>query len=393
MGNGQTVEPDLQLIREIKKAGGATVNKCYQCATCSSVCNLSPADKPFPRKEMIMAQWGQRDALMSDPDIWMCYQCNDCTTHCPRGARPGDVLAAVRSYVYRSFAFPSFMGRALASPKALPALLILPFLILMAAIIFFPKVGPGGETLYLTSSTVDFDYFLRHSFVDALFVAGNILIFIFAAVGFVRFWKTLKSSGPDAKISFFPAFLATLKEIFTHSSFSKCETNKTRYYAHLLIFFGFIGAMITTGAVFVFIFAPHYLQLLGLERFEAFFELPIDLPNPIKIIGALSGIALVFGGGWLIVRRWRRKDEVGANGYSDYVFLYMLFLVGLTGMFSWLTRLAGIPWLAYANYFVHLMVVFFLLWYMPYSKFAHMIYRTLALTYARMRDRRSRVIA
>ena len=60
-----------------------------------------------------------------------------------------------------------------------------------------------------------------------------------------------------------------------------------------------------------------------------------------------------------------------------------MFLVGLTGMLSWLTRLTGVAMLAYVNYFIHLMFVFVLLWYMPYSKFAHMFYRTLALTYAK----------
>ena len=148
--------------------------------------------------------------------------------------------------------------------------------------------------------------------------------------------------------------------------------------------------MITTGAVFIFIFIPHYLNLLGLENLHSFFALPIELPHPVKILGALSGLALVIGGGMLIIRRWQNRDDVGANGYADYLFLYMLFLVGFTGMLSWLTRLIGVPMLAYIVYFIHLVVVFFLLWYMPYSKFAHMFYRTLALVYARSVGRESR---
>ncbi|MEW5923027.1 MAG: quinone-interacting membrane-bound oxidoreductase complex subunit QmoC [Candidatus Zixiibacteriota bacterium] len=390
MANGQLIEPNLQFIRDVKKAGGDTVKSCFQCATCSVVCSLSPADRPFPRKEMLLAQWGQTDRLMVDPDIWMCFQCNDCTQKCPRGARPGDVLAAIRSYMYKRFAFPSFMGRAVASPRALPILLAIPILILLIGIFFLPKIGPNGEILYLTSSTVDFDYFLRHSFVDALFVAGNIIIFLFAAIGFVRFWKGLKSGGYEAKMSFISALILTIKSILTHSGFYDCDTNKPRALGHLLLFYGFIGAMFTTGAVFIFIFIPHYLHLLGLEQFNAFFELPVNLPHPVKIIGGLSGLALVIGGGMLIIRRWQNRDNVGANGYADYLFLYMLFLVGLTGVLSWVTRLTGIPMLAYIVYFVHLVVVFFLLWYMPYSKFAHMIYRTLALVYTRSIGRAAR---
>ena len=389
MASVEITSPDMGFIKELRSAGGAEVNKCYQCATCSTVCNLSPADRPFPRKEMLMAQWGQADRLISDPDIWLCYQCGDCTTYCPRGARPGDVLAAVRSSVYKRASFPSFMGKALAKPSALPILFLVPALILMACILAFAPQTNGSYD-FLTSSIIDYNIFLPHSSVDALFVFGNILIFIFAAVGFLRFWKSLQIDGQPKNLSFVSALMKTVIEIISHSRFNKCEANKARSIGHMVLLFGFVGAMITTGCVFVFIFIPHYLQLLGLENWQPFFELPINLPNPVKILGAVSGVALMFGSIWLIVRRKANRDKVGANGYSDYLFLWIMFLVGLTGMLSWLTRLVGVPLLAYANYFAHMLVVFFLLWYMPYSKFAHMFYRTMALVYAKQIGRETR---
>lgn len=383
MSGFQRIEPDLEFINEIKKAGGVTLKKCYQCATCSSVCALSSEDSPFPRKQMLQAGWGRVDKLVADPDVWMCYQCNDCTTYCPRGARPGDVLAAIRAYIYQYYAFPRFMGRALANPKALPWLLLVPTLILLACVFLFAKVDEvNGGYLFLNSSTIDFDYFLRHSAVDALFVIGNIMIFCFAAIGFFRFWKALHGENKASVRSFISACFCVFKEVLSHSRFKECGQNRPRTIGHMLLLYGFIGAMFTTGAVFLFIFIPHYLDLLGLSQFKALFPLPIDLPHPVKILGALSGLALVVGGAMLIYRRLTYRDQVGANGYPDLLFLYMMFLVGLTGMLSWLTRLSGIPMLAYVNYFIHLIVVFFLLWYMPYSKFAHMIYRALALVYA-----------
>ncbi len=383
MAKGRLIEPDLEFIRDVKKAGGDTLKKCYQCATCSMVCNLSPADKPFPRKEMLWAGWGDKEKLMADPDVWLCYQCNDCSTYCPRGARPGDVLAAIRSWVYKSFAFPSFMGSALASPKALPALIAVPALILLACIMFFAPTASDGSYLFLNADPVDFNLFLPHSTVDALFVAGNIFIFMFAAIGFMRFWKMLRQPGQTYQTSFFGALIPVVMEILSHNRFRECGANSPRSVGHMILLFGFIGAMITTGCIFVFVFIPHYLHLLGLESLNSFFSVPINLPHPVKFLGAFSGIALVVGGVLLIYRRWTNRDAVGANGYTDYLFLYVIFLTGLTGMTSWLTRLTGMPMLAYANYYLHLVCVWFLLWYMPYSKFAHMIYRTLALVHAR----------
>jgi quinone-modifying oxidoreductase subunit QmoC len=390
MAEARVVQPDLEFIRNVRSRGGDTLKKCYQCATCSVVCELSPADRPFPRKEMLWAGWGQSDLLIGDPDIWLCHQCNDCTTHCPRGARPGDVLAAIRSYVYENFSFPRFMGQALASPHALPVLFLVPIVLILACIFFTAPQTPGGEYLFLSSAEIDYNIFMPHSTVDGLFVFGNILIFSFAAVSFKRFWSRLQADGRPVNISFVQAAIMTVKEILIHAKFKKCTTNKPRATAHMILLFGFIGAMIATGMVFVSIFIPHYLNLLGLESLHAFFELPLDLPHPIKIIGALGGIGLLVGSVMLITRRWGNKDEVGANGYTDYLFLYIIFFTGLTGMLSWLMRYTDVPMLAYVNYFIHLVFVYFLLWYMPYSKFAHMIYRTLAIVHAKQVGREMR---
>jgi len=391
MADCRRINPDLQFIREIQQAGGDTVKKCFQCATCSVVCNLSPADKPFPRKEMINTQWGQVDKLIKDPDVWLCYQCNDCSVHCPRGARPGDVMAAIRAYVYKHFSYPSFMGKALANPAALPLLLLVPILILIACIILSaPRTADGAFLFAQAGQAIDFNIFLPHSTVDALFVIGNIIIFLMAAIGFNRFWKSLQSNEDVRQVSFYKAAWQTIIEIITHKRFMKCEANKPRSTAHIMVLAGFVGAMITTGLVFIFVFVPHYLHLLGLDRFQSMFAVPLDLPHPVKFLGALSGLMLFLGGGILIFRRLGNKDEVGANGYADNLFLYMVFFTGLTGMTSWLLRAVGTANFAYASYFAHLVMVYFLLWYMPYSKFAHMIYRALALTYATMIGREAR---
>lgn len=374
MSEKTLLAPDLDFIRQLKETGGDTLKKCYQCATCSVVCKLSPADKPFPRKEMFWAQWGLKDQLLRDPDIWLCYQCNDCSTNCPREARPGDILAALRQQSFQNFAFPSFMGKALANPKAFWWLILIPVIVFLAILIGCS----GGDLSYIFqfSGEVEYSKAFPDIAIDILFVSGNILIFAFAAIGLLRFWNNQRSQGKSSgRVGFIPALISTIIELLLHKNFSKCEESKPRYWGHMLIFFGFFGAFATTALVFL---TTKIIPLL---------ESPVNFPNPIKILGGASGIALFVGGLILIVNRRKNSSAVGSGEYTDWLFLNMIFLVGISGMLTWFMRLAGIPIIAYSIYFIHLVLVFFLLWYAPYSKFAHMFYRTLALIFAKSKGR------
>ena len=124
------VQPDLNFIRTLKEAGGDTLKKCYQCATCSVMCPLSKDGKPFPRKEMIWAGWGMKDKLVTDPDVFLCHQCGDCTANCPRGAKPGDVMSAIRSYAYTFYGWPQPLAKLASSAKGLPMLIGIPVVVI-----------------------------------------------------------------------------------------------------------------------------------------------------------------------------------------------------------------------------------------------------------------------
>jgi len=65
------VEPDVDFIKQLGELGGESLKKCYQCATCSVVCPISPDIRPFPRKEMISASWGLKDKIIKNGDIWL----------------------------------------------------------------------------------------------------------------------------------------------------------------------------------------------------------------------------------------------------------------------------------------------------------------------------------
>ena len=378
MNERKIIQPDLEFIDYIKKHGGETLKKCFQCASCSVVCSLSPEKEAFPRKEMLLANWGQKDKLLSDPDIWLCHGCTDCSTYCPRGAKPADVLKAIRSYVVEYFAFPKFVAKGIKQPKFLIPLLLIPVIILFGLL----YNNLDGNFTQLNEGVIRFSRFLPHSILEPFFIGGNVLIFIFAGIGLFRFWKNLNAITQTRETNnIITALSSTIIEIFSHKKFNSCSTNSTRFWGHLLIFYGFLGAMLTAG-----------LAVAAL----LFFDLtPIPLFHPIKILGNLSGISMVIGCIIVTIKRFRTEQNKGTNTYSDWLLIVFIFLVAATGLLTETMRLIGIPFLAYNIYFIHMVFIFFLLWYAPYSKLAHMFYRTLALVYLKKfnRDKRLSVMA
>ena len=156
----------------------------------------------------------------------------------------------------------------------------------------------------------------------------------------------------------------------------KCDKNRYRYLAHLLIFYSFIALAIVTGVVFVGIY------FLGLEHM-----LPLSQWNPVKLLANAGAIALLTGCTLVISNRLKEEEEKSTSTYFDWAFIIIVYLIGISGLLTELTRLAKIADLAYMLYFVHLVLVFYLIAYMPFSKFAHMMYRTTALVYARYSKR------
>jgi len=377
------VSPDLQFVNQILKAGGESLKKCYQCATCSVVCNLTQNDKPYPRKEMIYAQWGMKDKLFGNPDIWLCHQCSDCTVNCPRGAKPGEVLNAVRKMSIENYAAPKFLGKAVASPGSLVPLLAIPaviFGIILASLGHLNLANVPRNDL----GQISYHEFLPSLYIDSVFVPIALFAVISLAIGVSRYWKdmvrTAGSVTPKGSLS--NAITATISEIISHKRFEKCNVTKDRKLAHLLVFFSFIGLAITTGWAVLYLYGPVIMPLMWLKPFSWILgPSPYPLTDPVKWLANVSALALLVGITLVMRNRLKNQEKAGKGGYYDWLFIYIVYAIMATGILAEVVRLSNIAVLGYLIYFTHLIVVFFLFAYAPFSKMAHMVYRATAMVF------------
>lgn len=378
----EIIRPDLKFVKEVIKAGGRDLKKCYQCSTCTAVCNVTQDKKPFPRKEMLYAQWGLKDKLFSSPDIWLCHQCSDCTAYCPRGAKPGEVLGAIRKLAIQEHSWPEFLGKLVGSPLYLILLLAVPVIILL--------IGANGNPLNPDSiprgedgSIVYAKFMPVNTVIDPIFIAAAAFAVVSFIMGVRKYWNTLKSGGYEPKSrSLSSTVVNTLKEIFIHRQFAKCNVTKTRTYAHLLTFYAFLGLFITTSWAVVYLYG---YEIFGIQPFGIFHfgESPYPLYDPVKILANISALALITGITLVVLFRLINAPKAGIGSYFDWLLITVIYIIAATGILSEVLRIMNIAGLAYPVYFLHLTFVFFLFAYAPFSKMAHMVYRTVAMVFAR----------
>ena len=390
MSDNTLVNPNLEFIDEMVGLGADSLKKCFQCATCSVACPIAPENSPFPRKEMIAASWGLKDRLVSSADIWLCHECGDCSTLCPRGAQPGDVLSAIRSYAITEYAQPKKLAKMVTDKSKLPLLTIVPAVWFALMAIITMQFGGTMEKIFGAVGV----HWVHHSdaaIAHARFISTWLVDFTFvplATAAVVVFFLSLKrmvgdmhenavaegkTDKQDLDIKeFLKTIPGVLPKILKHKQFNECGENKARGTAHMMVLYGFVGCFIATTIGFIL------LYLAGSPG-------PYSQINPLKWFGNLGGILIVLGAALMIKDRLS-KDK--SSAYKDWYLLSLVIGLGATGLLTEMARLAGSTFGTYLIYYIHLIMVFHLFAYLPFSKMAHFVYRIVGMTYAEYANRK-----
>jgi citrate/tricarballylate utilization protein len=333
---------------------------CNACRYCEGFCAVFPA---MTRR----LEFGKGDVNYLAN---LCHNCGACLYACqyapPHEFRVNvpEAMAKVRLETYTEYAWPRSLG-ALYKRNGLTLSVAL-----AAGLALFLMLAAATKGSLWDAVEGSFYSIFPHNLMVALFTPVFLFALLALGIGVRRFWRQqAPGSAPNAAVG--EAMHDALRLKYLNGGHGEGCNNaddafsKARGYFHHFTFYGFLLCFAATCV------ATLYHYLLGWPAPYGYTSLP-------KLLGVTGGIALVIGTVglfWLNVHRHPLQQDM-AQRPMDRGFIALLFLTAASGLVLMLTKnTAALP-LALC---VHLGSVMALFATLPYSKFAHAVYRSAAL--------------
>jgi ferredoxin len=360
-----------EFLKKIKAFGTSEIESCFNCGNCTAVCPLSENGNVFPRKLIRYVQLGDEERLSKMAEPWLCYYCGECSSTCPRNAGPGELMAALRRY---SIAKNDPTG--LANYMFRKPWFNLAFSASLAIILsmFLLSIHPGREFNSWLFKWIPYE--VIHTvgmFVSIIFVFLTLIGIFNAILSYSGGIESIKKIFNAPGKLLIQITLKTLMEILLMNRHSKCDvqdqqTNKSWFlsprWLHLSIMWGFLGLLCATALDFVFVYFLNWTIFV-----------------PARVIGTVSGLVMLYGVSISIYLRGKKKAaHLKFSVLSDWWLLFFLLVLTVTGF--WIELVVTFRWHGVLHeiiFLIHTVMAMELILLFVFTKFAHAVYRPLAL--------------
>jgi len=375
-----TKRVDSDLLYELKAYGAAGAEKCINCGNCTAICSMTTSENDrFPRQIVRLAQLGLKDEILGSKEIWMCFNCGQCSETCPQQAEPANFMGAARQYAISNYS-PFKIGELFGKRPVWGSLIVI------ALVSFFMLFFYSERQVMDVNSLRLFGFITR----DLIHITGLIVMIVIALISLITIAtmisKIFKQNGLGFS-SFFKGsnlnvWRAFWEAVFVQSLGQKryreeCESQDkprhwffSKWFVHAATMWGFLGLLLATVLNFL-------LDILGVKATGTF----VPIWYPTRLIGTLSGLLFIYGVSVLLYKRIRSVDKSHSfSRPSDWIFLILLLLSGLSGFLIEIAiYLPGAPLWGYWVFLFHMSVSIVLILLLPFTKFAHALYRIVAL--------------
>jgi ferredoxin len=363
-------------VQEIRAYGRFDTEGCLNCGSCTVVCALSNGHASFPRRPIQQALLGLKSSLRAALEPWLCYDCGDCATTCPRQTEPRESMMTLRRYLVSQYDVTGISSHIFRSRAWEIAAMAVVAAIVLGLVFLY-------HLYYVEMPVEDFvttPFGLEHMF--PLITYFTYVVFLLPisilAINAFRMYRWTMAGSTDLKIP----FSLYLKEartfflhLFSHRKLKQCNDDKQdrRWIRHLVL---------GTGTFMMCVIVVFFLSWFQTDALY-------PLYHPQRWLGYLATAAMIVVPIQFIVSRVRKRGvHHKFSETTDLVFPAMLILVAVSGIAVHIFRYADMALACHYGYAVHLAItVPLLLIELPFGKWSHVIYRPLALYLQSVRER------
>ncbi len=367
------VPSDPTLLADIRQYGKFNTAGCYQCGSCTLACELVSPSASFPRRSIRYALLGLRRPLTGSLEPWICHDCGDCSIFCPRQAEPRISMLTLRRFLSAQYDWTGIASKLLQSKAwylgslIFVAVLTL-FLILAYHLWYVGMAYPDFVSMPLGVEHM-FPIITYYTLTVMLLPALLLLSRVF------RIWRLTMNGEGHRRIPLSIYAREAWTYVYysvTHSLMRKCP-ERHRWLGHWLLALGTI-TMLT-------------IKVFGLRWFQTDNLYPIY--NPQRWIGYLAAGFILYGITDILVGRIRAQKEIyKETHFHDLIFPVFIVLTVLSGLTAHIARYAGFALTCHFAYAVHVIIATpMLVIEMSFGKWAHMMYRPLALYFQAVKER------
>jgi len=369
------VRSDPGLLAEIRRYGRFDTTGCFQCGTCTLSCDLARGAASFPRRIIRYGLLGLRAPLVASLDPWLCHDCGDCTTACPRQAEPQVSVETLRRFLIAQYDWTGLAARFIRSRAwhlgsvgfvfALVLGLVVVYHVYRLPQVGLPLRGAARTPLGFAHMFPMMTYFTLTVVLVPLF---------FLASHAIRMW--LFAMGPEPTRIPLRHYLAEIRtyvvESATQEQMAECPEKRQAWIRHLMMVAGTVLMLV------IVVFFLRWFQVDGLY----------PLYHPQRWLGYLATALMLYGSGAVLADRLTKRAGQPRAEIRDLVFPALLFLTAATGIAVHLLRYAGLALTAHYAYAIHIAItVAMLVVEVPFGKLSHMVYRPLALYLQAVKER------
>jgi len=357
-------------IDELDRFGAEDVQLCYQCGDCSTVCPHADDVYKFPRKSMRSLQMGLERKIETTLEPWLCYYCGQCSVQCPRGADPGETMMSLRRWLISRYDLTG-IARAFFKSRLTEILAIIAVGLITGGFLLYYGLSGGSFGIYDGEGA-----FLPSPFIHRFDLSVGALLLVFLLANAVHMWYLVMIKGTNFPVPlwlYIKEFYQLPWHFFTQKRYSECEKKREHriympWLLHLGLMLGYVTMLI--------------LVMVFIEQLQA----GPGINWSVHIFGYLATIGLSAGTFYFIRGRLRKHYVQYKKSHgTDWVFVILLFIIVVTGIFQHISHRTGLIEMANVTYVIHLMAVVPWLLRMPFSKWSHLIYRPLAMYLAEIR--------